>query len=39
MLYLLGTKVDWKKDIMGESFHFEIPNASVKCGCDTYFSI
>ena len=39
MLYLLGTKIDWKKDIMGESFHFENPNASAKCGCGTSFSI
>ena len=32
-------KIDWKKDIMVESFHFENPNASSKCGCGTSFSI
>ena len=39
VFHLLGTKIDWKKDIMGESFHFENPNASSKCGCGTSFSI
>lgn len=38
MLYLLGTTIDWKNDIMGESFHFENPNAGAKCGCGTSFS-
>jgi len=39
MLYLLGTTIDWKNDIMGESFHFENPNAGSKCGCGTSFSL
>jgi iron-sulfur cluster assembly protein len=39
VFYLLGTTIDWKKDIMGESFHFENPNAKSKCGCGTTFSI
>jgi iron-sulfur cluster assembly accessory protein len=39
VFHLLGTTIDWKKDIMGESFHFENPNASAKCGCGTSFSI
>lgn len=39
LLHLLGTTIDWKKDIMGESFHFENPNAISKCGCGTSFSI
>lgn len=38
MLYLIGTTIDWKNDIMGESFHFENPNAGSKCGCGTSFS-
>jgi iron-sulfur cluster insertion protein len=29
----------WKKDIMGETFHFENPNAGTKCGCGTSFSM
>lgn len=39
VFHLLGTKIDWKKDIMGETFHFENPNAASKCGCGTSFSI
>lgn len=39
VFHLLGTKIDWKKDIMGESFHFENPNAASKCGCGTSFSL
>jgi iron-sulfur cluster insertion protein len=39
IMHLLGTKIDWKKDIMGESFHFENPNAMSSCGCGTSFSI
>ena len=38
MLYLMGTTINWKNDIMGESFHFENPNAGAKCGCGTSFS-
>ena len=39
IFHLLGTKIDWKNDIMGKTFHFENPNASSKCGCGTSFSI
>lgn len=39
ILYLLGTSIDWKKDIMGEYFTFENPNANSKCGCGTSFNI
>ena len=38
LMYLLGTTIDWKKNIMGESFYFENPNAITKCGCGTSFS-
>ena len=38
LLHLLGTHIDWKKDIMGESFHFENPMAEAKCGCGTSFT-
>lgn len=39
LLHLLGTTIDYKKDIMGETFHFINPNAKAKCGCGTSFSI
>ena len=35
---VLGTTIDWKKDIMGESFKFINPNASSQCGCGSSFS-
>jgi len=39
LLNILGTTIDWKKDIMGEAFHFENPNAASQCGCGTSFSV
>ena len=39
LLYLLGTTIDWKEDIMGNRFIFDNPNATSKCGCGTTFSI
>tara|TARA_B100001063_G_C16535698_1_gene438704 strand:+ start:125 stop:457 length:333 start_codon:yes stop_codon:yes gene_type:complete len=39
VMYLMGTVIDWKKDIMGDMFHFENPNAMSKCGCGTSFSV
>lgn len=38
IMHLLGTKIDWKSDIMGHGFHFENPMAQSKCGCGTSFS-
>jgi iron-sulfur cluster assembly accessory protein len=33
MMYLEGTEIDYKKDMMGESFIFNNPNQSGACGC------
>ena len=38
MLHLIGTEIDWKKDVMGEAFDFKNPNAASSCGCGTSFS-
>ena len=38
MMHILGTKIDWKEDIMGQSFHFDNPMAQSKCGCGTSFN-
>jgi len=38
-LFLIGTEIDWKSDIMGEYFHFENPLAKTKCGCGTSFDV
>ena len=38
LLYLLGTEIDWKEDIMGRGFEFENPLAQASCGCGVSFS-
>lgn len=39
MLHLWGTTIDWKKDIMGDTFDFQNPNTKSMCGCGTSFTI
>jgi iron-sulfur cluster assembly protein len=33
MTYLENTEIDYKKDLMGESFVFNNPQQQTKCGC------
>lgn len=37
-LYLNGTTIDFKDEIMGRGFVFNNPNASTTCGCGSSFS-
>ncbi len=37
-LYLNGTTIDFKDEIMGRGFVFSNPNASSSCGCGSSFS-
>lgn len=37
-LYLNGTTVDFKDEIMGRGFVFQNPNATSSCGCGSSFS-
>ena len=37
-LYLNGTTVDFKDEVMGRGFVFENPNANTTCGCGSSFS-
>ena len=37
MLYLMGTTIDWKNDIMGESFHFENPTQAQSVAVEHLF--
>jgi len=37
-LYLNGTTVDFKDEIMGRGFVFNNPNAAATCGCGSSFS-
>ena len=37
-LYLNGTTVDFKDEVMGRGFVFNNPNATSNCGCGSSFS-
>lgn len=37
-LYLNGTVVDFKDELMGRGFVFDNPNATSSCGCGSSFS-
>lgn len=37
-LYLNGTKIDFKDEVMGRGFVFNNPNANTTCGCGSSFS-
>jgi iron-sulfur cluster assembly protein len=39
MLYLNGTTIDFKDEIMGRGFVFSNPNATTSCGCGSSFSV
>jgi len=38
LLYLEGTSIDFKDEIMGRGFVFKNPNATSTCGCGSSFS-
>ncbi len=38
-LYLNGTEIDFKDEVMGRGFVFKNPNASHSCGCGSSFSV
>lgn len=38
-LYLNGTEIDFKDEVMGRGFVFKNPNATSTCGCGSSFSI
>lgn len=37
--YLQGAEIDYKKDLSGEHFVINNPNAQTTCGCGTSFSV
>ena len=39
LMYIIGTKIDYKEDIMGSRFDFENKNIDSKCGCGTSFNL
>jgi iron-sulfur cluster assembly protein len=38
LLYLNGTVIDFRDEIMGRGFVFQNPNATTTCGCGSSFS-
>lgn len=38
LLYLDGTSIDFKDELMGRGFVFDNPNSSSTCGCGSSFS-
>lgn len=38
-LFLFGTLIDWREDLMGKRFVFTNPNAAASCGCGSTFSV
>ena len=39
IMYLLGTKMDYKEDKFASSFVFNNPNETERCGCGESFKI
>jgi iron-sulfur cluster assembly accessory protein len=37
--YLLGSKIDFVDDLMGQSFRVDNPQATASCGCGTSFAL
>jgi len=39
LLYIGGTSIDFRDEVMGRGFVFENPNASTTCGCGSSFAV
>jgi len=39
MMYVAGTKIDWKEEVFGAQFEIINPNASSGCGCGESFGV
>ena len=39
LLYLAGSQIDYKEDLIGASFSIVNPNAKSSCSCGTSFSV
>jgi iron-sulfur cluster assembly accessory protein len=39
LIYLIGTTVDYKKDIFGQRLMIDNPNVNSMCGCGESFSV
>jgi iron-sulfur cluster assembly protein len=39
LLYLEGTEIDFRDEVMGRGFVFKNPNATSSCGCGSSFNV
>ena len=39
LLYIDGTEIDFRDEVMGRGFVFENPNATASCGCGSSFAV
>ena len=39
MMYVAGTKIDWREELFGSQFTIENPNAQSGCGCGESFGV
>ena len=39
MMYVAGTKIDWKEEVFGSQFEISNPNATAGCGCGESFGV
>jgi len=39
LLYLDGTEIDFRDEVMGRGFVFKNPNATSSCGCGSSFNV
>ena len=39
LLYLIGSRMDWKEDDFAAGFVFDNPNAKGMCGCGESFTV
>ena len=39
MMYVAGTKIDWKEEVFGSQFEISNPNSSSSCGCGESFGV
>jgi len=39
LLYVSGTKIDWKEELFGSQFEVSNPNSTSACGCGESFGI
>jgi len=39
MLYVAGTRIDWREEVFGSQFEITNPNSTGGCGCGESFSV